>query len=96
MTAEKPIEITNTDLLEFSTHSFILKIWLEETAEETQSPTWRGHITHVPSGTRQYVSKFNSIIAFIMPYLRAMGVRFGTLWQVRDWLDRQVDKDTRE
>jgi hypothetical protein len=63
------------DCPEGYTHSFIVKIWLEETAEEAGRATWRGHITHVPSGERRYLKKLDEITAFIRPYLQEMGVR---------------------
>jgi hypothetical protein len=63
------------DLIEFNTHSFIVKIWLEETTEEAGQATWRGHITHVPSGERRYVQDLGDIAAFIAPYLERMGVK---------------------
>ncbi len=63
-------------LSELDTHSFIVKLWLEETAEENGRATWRGHITHVPSGTRRYLKDLEDIVSFIKPYLEAMGVKF--------------------
>jgi hypothetical protein len=62
------------DLYESTTHPFIVKIWLEELAQEAGHATWRGHITHVPSGKRRYIQDLGDIIAFITPYLRQMGV----------------------
>ena len=44
------------DLLESYTHTFIIKIWLEETAAEVGQPVWRGHATHVASGQRRFTS----------------------------------------
>jgi hypothetical protein len=55
-------------------HSFIIKIWLEETAEEAGRASWRGHITHVPSGERRYIEDFEAIKRFMIPYLESMGV----------------------
>jgi hypothetical protein len=63
-------------LSELAPQSFIIKIWLEETAEEAGRATWRGHITHVPSGQRQYIQHLDRISTFIVPYLEAMGVEF--------------------
>ncbi len=57
-------------------HSFIIKIWLEEVADEADQAVWRGHITHVPSGERRYVKTLEDIATFIVPYLEAMGVKF--------------------
>ena len=76
------------DQLEPNTHSFVLKIWLEETAQEAGHVTWRGHITHVPSGKRLYVEDLDKIILFILPYLETLGVRLGLRWRLRRWLNR--------
>ena len=75
-------------LPELAPQSFIIKIWLEETAEEAGRAAWRGHITHVPSGSRQYIQDLNGISAFVAPYLEAMGVKLGLLWRVRKQLKR--------
>ena len=75
------------DLLS-NTHSFIIKIWLEETVEEAGRAMWRGHITHVPSGKRRYLKELDGISAFIAPYLEGMGVKLGNGWRVGDWLRR--------
>jgi hypothetical protein len=51
--------------------SFIVKFWLEETAQESGQAVWRGHVTHVPSGERRYIRKPSEIPAFIDPYLES-------------------------
>jgi hypothetical protein len=61
-------------------HSFIVKVWLEETAQEAGRARWRGYITHVQSGERRYVQALREIIAFITPYLERMGVRVQLWW----------------
>jgi hypothetical protein len=76
------------DLLEFNTHSFIVKIWLEEPAENRSRGRWRGHITHVPSGERHYLKNLREIVAFIIPYLVSMGVRLEAPLRIREWLNR--------
>lgn len=58
------------------TQTFIIRIWLEETIEEAGRASWRGHITHVPSGTRRYFEDLDGIARFIIPYLEALGVHF--------------------
>ena len=55
--------------------SFIIKIWLEDTLDEADEATWRGHITHVPSGERSYLKSLTDIGQFVTRYLVAMGVR---------------------
>lgn len=74
--------------IEASTHPFIIRIWLEEAAYESHPATWRGHITHVPSGKRRYLKDLDDIIDFIAPYLEGMGVKLGLCWQARQWLNR--------
>ena len=69
-----------------STHSFIVRIWLEESAQETEQSKWRGHITHVPGGEQRYLKELDESIYFMMPYLSALGVKFGLRWRVRRWL----------
>ena len=64
------------DLVEVNTHSFVVKVWIEETALESKNPLWRGHITHVPSGNRRYLSHMNGIISFVKPYLKNIGIKF--------------------
>jgi len=70
---------------EAETHSFIIKIWLEERTEETGRARWRGHITHVPSGVRTYVRTLDDVAAVIHPYLEKMGVRRGVYARLRRW-----------
>ena len=76
------------DLIEFNTHSFIVKIWLEEPAEEHRKGRWRGHITHVPSGERRYLKSLGGMLTFIVPYLVSMGVRLEAYWRLRTLLWR--------
>ncbi len=81
------------DLIELNTNSFIVKIWLEEPAENHQMGKWRGHITHVPSGERRYLKSLGEIVAFIVPYLVSMGVRLEVYWRLRSWLWKGRDAE---
>jgi hypothetical protein len=76
------------DLPEVHTHLFVVKTWLEETAEEAGQATWRGHITHVPSGERRYLKELDDVTDFIASYLEGTGVKLGLLWRARRWLKR--------
>ena len=67
------------DELETITHSFIVKVWLEETIEQSGQAKWRGYITHVPSGRRQYLESLDGVADFITGYLESMGVKLGDL-----------------
>jgi len=74
--------------LETVTHSFIVKIWLEQSSDSTHDVVWRGHITHIPSGNRAYVANLVSIIIFLLPYLRLLGVKTSLRWRIVRWLMR--------
>ncbi len=76
LSADQAVDGVGMDLSETYTHSFIVKVWIEETVEEAGQATWRGHITHALSGERCYVESLAAIIVFIAPYLEKMGVRF--------------------
>ena len=67
----------------YESHSFIVKIWLEESLEETGEAVWRGHVTHVPSQERRYLHNLDDIIDFIGPFLERMGVKPGGLRRSR-------------
>ena len=74
------------DLPEASTHSFIVKIWLEEAGDSAGDGLWRGHITHVPSGARRYLKDLDDIVDVVVPYLEAMGARPSRWLRARRWL----------
>lgn len=77
------------------THSFVIKIWVEEVEDETKHIVWRGHITHVPDGQRQYLNTLSDIQKFIAPYLKAMGAEVGTgKWRL--WKKRESEKSSRK
>jgi len=71
------------ELYETSTHPFLVRIWLEDRAPEADLAIWRGSITHVPSGKRQALRDLDDIVAFIAPYLEAVGNRSGARGRIR-------------
>ncbi len=83
------------DPLELHTHSFIVKIWREQTGAGADQVTWRGHITHVPSGERAYLKNLDDIADFIAPYLERIGVQLELNWRMRRWLNRWKHQLTR-
>ena len=56
-----------------SSLSFVIRIWLEETAEEAGQAMWRGHLTHVPSGQRRYFASLPRLSELLTPYLEELG-----------------------
>ena len=61
--------------IEPGVHSFIIKVWLEELIEETGQVEWHGHITHVPSGQREYLRELEDTVVFIRSCLESPGIR---------------------
>ena len=82
---EQSAEGTLPRALELKFHSFIVKVWLEETNQSGRA-IWRGHITHVPGGERRYVRQLSEIETFIAPYLHTMGVGIGIRQRIKKWL----------
>ncbi len=76
------------DTLESTTQSFIVKVWVEEIAEEPGQGVWHGHITHALSGERHYLKNLDEVRDFIAPYLEEMGVKLRIRWRVRRWFKR--------
>ena len=74
---------------DFQPHSFVIKIWLEETKTESDHAVWRGRITHVPSGKQYYFKNLREIAPIIAPYLRDMEVDLGLYWRIKLWLQQR-------
>jgi len=63
--------MSNMQLFETSTESFIVKIW---TSDEQNSAAWQGQITHVLSGEKQRFNSLDEIERFMLPYLQQIGI----------------------
>jgi hypothetical protein len=57
--------------------TFVVRIWLEAVDDDGQQTVWRGHVTHVMSGERQYVQSLSAVADFINRYLRRLGMDAG-------------------
>jgi hypothetical protein len=77
------MEITESNL-----HSFVVKVWLEETCDEPPKVIWHGYITHVPDGERRYLKDANEVSDFIALYLKQMGVESESGGRIRRCLRR--------
>lgn len=62
------------ELYERNTCSFIVKVWREPNDASRAQSQWRGHITHVFTGRRQYFDNLATITHFIAIYLAEMDV----------------------
>lgn len=88
--ASSPQDFDGADksFIEPDAHSFVLKIWCEATTKVTGRRVWRGHITHVATGQRRYLTSMNELTLFIGSYLRAMHAKLPLLLRVQYWLRR--------
>lgn len=80
--------------LKANPQSFIVKVWLDDKAEDGGPATWRGQITHVPSGEQRYLTDLEEIPPFVAPYLEQMGIKMGVRWRIRHWLIRALLRPT--
>ena len=60
-------------MFEKTTHSFVIKIWLEQTQEELNHVVWRGRVVHVDTGERVFIKDYDEILSFISPYIEQLG-----------------------
>jgi hypothetical protein len=75
-----------------SVQSFVIRIWIEETAEEAGEVTWRGHITHTVNGERHFFMNLNELSTFIWPYLIEMSAKPPIRYRINLWLKNQRTK----
>lgn len=68
------------------THSFIIKVWREESSDAPHTVCWRGQITHVPSGKRHYFTNLWAIPLFLVPFLQGLHTHVALSWQLLSWL----------
>jgi hypothetical protein len=73
------------DPAEETTHSFLVRVWLEETKAEHKHATWGGKIKQLPDGPRLYVRDLTEVTDFIAVYLERMGVELRRPRKVRQW-----------
>lgn len=78
--------------IEANTHSFVVRVWREETTEPGDHVIWRGHITHVSTHQKRYLQDLEEIIFFMLPYLQQMGVEVSWTWRIWQWWHRQWHK----
>lgn len=51
------------------THSFVVRIWLERSADGEEGLKWRGQITHLPGNESQSFNNLDRVVDFILTYL---------------------------
>ena len=76
------------DMPESKVHSFIVKLWQDEAADETEEPVWHGYITHVPDGERRYLKTLRDIADFITRFLENGSFEGERRSRLKGWLRR--------
>jgi len=69
MVIPKKSFLEDADLPETAVQTFIIKIWVEESASESSDAVWRGHITKVMGGQRRYVKNLDEITSYFRAYI---------------------------
>ncbi|MCA9976097.1 MAG: hypothetical protein KC413_10125 [Anaerolineales bacterium] len=72
--------------IEPNTHSFILKVWLEDEVDDTK--IWRGYLTHVASGQRVYFKNLLEMNNHLTPHLKRIGFPLPFWWRAYQWLTK--------
>ena len=70
-------------------HSFVVRIWLESSADDEWQNRWRGQITHLPGNESQSFNDLNRIMDFMLPYLKDSMTPVTASVRFRKWLGRQ-------
>ena len=65
-----------TQASEPNIHSWVVKIWVEETSGESDKSIWRGHITHVLNGERCYVKSLEEIKKYFLQQIKFIEASF--------------------
>lgn len=62
---------------EATSHSFLVRLWVEGVDPVARSIRWRGHVTHLIDEERRHVESFEHLSRFIEGYLvRSAGLGF--------------------
>lgn len=65
---------------ETTSHSFLVRLWVEAVDRDAGSIQWRGHVTHLIDEEREHVESFDQLSVFIQRYLnRSAGPGFEPL-----------------
>jgi hypothetical protein len=51
--------------------SFIVRLWKEELSSQETGTVWRGHVTRVPDGKRNYFKDIHELPDLMMAHLKS-------------------------
>jgi hypothetical protein len=54
----------------FKVHSFVIRMWQEQSDDKTHPAIWRGRITHIPDNEHQHFTDLKILVSFIESYLK--------------------------
>lgn len=69
---------------------FIVRIWVDEAPESGGNRSWRGKITHVPSGQSAPITDLDDASRFMLTYLQALGVKPTFFWRTREFIRKPL------
>jgi hypothetical protein len=67
--SQSPDPLEDSNDLESLSHTFVLKVWVEEFMEESRVARWRGRITHVLNNDYIYFEDLETLHTFLKKYL---------------------------
>jgi hypothetical protein len=74
------------------THSFVIRIWQEETDRRGRAVYWKGAVDHVGTGQRLYFSDLDWLVEFIRERTGLEEGKRETLWKrLRRYLRSRTD-----
>jgi len=54
--------------------SFVLRLWLEEEADEPEEPDWRGEVEHIQTGRRWTFDTLEETLSFLRRHIEEPNV----------------------
>ena len=76
------------ELFEDNTHSFVVKISVEEKPQEDGKQQWQGEITHVSSGSHYLFTQWEKMENFLRQHLKEVSLPPQPQLTWRRWLRR--------
>jgi hypothetical protein len=58
-----------------NSHSFIVRMWVNDSTQGAEHPDWRGYVTHVPSGDRRYFKTLEELCIYIQNHFTSSASR---------------------
>jgi hypothetical protein len=89
---DRSSEMSQMDTFESRTHSFLIRVWVEERSTGVGPVLWHGQIIHVPTGKRLTLYRPDDVMTFLWPYFVDIGIQPGTPLRVKRWLKQWLHR----